>query len=53
MSHDNHMTLKEQWYQAANTVDLRKGFLLSRSPNCDELSGSMLIFETANITDNI
>ena len=28
MSHDSHMTLKEQWYQAGNTVDLRKRLLV-------------------------
>ena len=28
MSHDSHMTLKEQWDQAGNTVDLRKKLLV-------------------------
>ena len=31
MSHDSHMTLKEQWYQAGNTVDLRKRLLVMGS----------------------
>ena len=24
MSHDSHMTLKKQWYQAGNIADLRE-----------------------------
>ena len=35
MSHDSHMTLKEQWYQLGTLLTFGKGFLLCRSPNCE------------------